>query len=66
MIPDTWDPTSREYIESREDEIVDNHAQYCSIVRTGFGKIKMIIGGEVDAGRFNSTHPSICSMSFPS
>ena len=32
------------------DQVVDNHAQYCSIVRTGFGKIKMIIGGEVDAG----------------
>lgn len=49
LIPDFWHPTSRDYIESREDQIVDNHAQYCSIVRTGFGKIKMILGGEVDA-----------------
>ncbi|KAI4148682.1 MAG: hypothetical protein LQ340_004990 [Diploschistes diacapsis] len=44
-----WDATSRDYIESREDQIVDNHAQYCSVVRTGMGAVKMIIGGEVDA-----------------
>ena len=50
LIPQAWYSTSREYIESREDQIVNNHAQYCSVVRTGYGKIKMIIGGEVDAG----------------
>lgn len=49
MVADFWDPTPRDYIESREDHIVDNHAQYCSVVRTGFNKIKMILGGEVDA-----------------
>lgn len=48
-----WDATSRDYIESREDQIVDNHAQYCSVVRTGMGAVKMIIGGEVDAGKIN-------------
>ncbi|RWQ92819.1 RAI1 like PD-XK nuclease-domain-containing protein [Paecilomyces variotii] len=44
-----WDPTPREEIEGRADQIVNNKAQYCSVVRTGIGKAKMIIGGEVDA-----------------
>lgn len=29
---------------------MNNHAQYCSIVKTGIGKTVMILGGEVDAG----------------
>lgn len=29
--------------------VVNNYAQYCSVVKTGIGKAKMIIGGEVDA-----------------
>ncbi|KAL8822154.1 MAG: hypothetical protein Q9191_007106, partial [Dirinaria sp. TL-2023a] len=49
LIPDTWAATTREYIENRENEVVNNHAQYCSIVKTGIGKARMIIGGEVDA-----------------
>src|SRR5271155_3417379 len=49
LLPQPWYQTTREYIETREDQIVSNYAQYCSVVRTGFGKIKMIIGGEVDA-----------------
>ncbi|KIV77244.1 hypothetical protein, variant 1 [Exophiala sideris] len=49
LLPEPWSNTSREYIESRENEIVSNYSQYCSIVRTGLGKIKMVIGGEVDA-----------------
>ena len=36
-------------IEAREAEVVNNHAQYCSIVRTGIGKTSMILAGEVDA-----------------
>ena len=52
LIPDTWAATSRETIENRENEAVNNHAQYCSVVKTGIGKTKMIIGGEVDAGEF--------------
>lgn len=31
--------------------IVNNHAQYCSVVKTGIGKAKMVLGGEVDAGK---------------
>ena len=49
LLPETWSSTSRTYIEGREDEIVSNYAQYCSIVRTGFGKTKLVIAGEVDA-----------------
>ncbi|KKY25543.1 putative protein rai1 [Phaeomoniella chlamydospora] len=49
LLSKPWDPSSRREIESREDEIVNNHAQYCSIVRTGLGKVKMVLGGEVDA-----------------
>ncbi|KAI4276732.1 MAG: hypothetical protein LQ337_002307 [Flavoplaca oasis] len=49
LIPTTWAETSRDYIESRESLVVDNHAQYCSVVRTGFGKSRLILAGEVDA-----------------
>ena len=31
--------------------VVTNHAQYCSVVKTGIGKARMVIGGEVDAGK---------------
>lgn len=44
-----WCFTDRTEVDSREDIQVSNYAQYCSIVRTGFGKSKMVIGGEVDA-----------------
>lgn len=53
MIPDIWDAVSREQIEERPNQVVNNKAQYCSVVRTGFGKTKLIIGGEVDAGTQN-------------
>lgn len=50
-MPDQWDPTSRDFIEGREEMTVNNYAQYCSVVKTGIGKAKMTIGGEVDAGK---------------
>ena len=31
--------------------VVNNNAQYCSVVRTGIGKTKLVIGGEVDASK---------------
>jgi len=49
LLPRPWSEVSRDYIESREEQVVSNYAQYCSIVRTGFGKTKLVIGGEVDA-----------------
>ncbi|KAK8066371.1 RAI1 like PD-XK nuclease-domain-containing protein [Apiospora hydei] len=48
-LPATWAETSREYIENRENEVVSNKAQYCSVVRTGIGKSILCLGGEVDA-----------------
>ncbi|KAH6892240.1 RAI1 like PD-XK nuclease-domain-containing protein [Thelonectria olida] len=48
-LPNTWAETSRDYIENRENEVVNNKAQYCSIVRTGIGKTTLCLGGEVDA-----------------
>lgn len=48
LMPNQWADTTREYIEGREELVVRNYAQYCSLVRTGFGKTKIIIGGEVD------------------
>lgn len=53
LLPDKWDATSREYIENREEMVVSNYAQYCSVVKTGIGKTKMIIGGEVDARKLS-------------
>ncbi|KAJ6024934.1 decapping endonuclease targeting mRNA [Penicillium herquei] len=44
-----WDPTPRDEIEARPDQVVNNSAQYCSVVKTGMGSVRMILGGEVDA-----------------
>ncbi|KAL1854779.1 decapping endonuclease targeting mRNA [Diaporthe australafricana] len=48
-LPAPWSQTSRDYIEGREEEVVNNKAQYCSVVRTGLGKTVLCLGGEVDA-----------------
>ncbi|KAK9468965.1 RAI1 like PD-XK nuclease-domain-containing protein [Lipomyces arxii] len=47
-IPHTWNECSRSEIESRQQQQVSNYAQYCSVVKTGIGKIKLVIAGEVD------------------
>lgn len=52
-LPAPWGETSREYIEGREQEVVNNKAQYCSVVRTGLGKTVLCLGGEVDAGKLS-------------
>ncbi|KAI9369789.1 RAI1 like PD-XK nuclease-domain-containing protein [Aspergillus egyptiacus] len=44
-----WDDTPRSEIEGREDLVVNNNSQYCSIARTGIGRSKLVLGGEVDA-----------------
>ncbi|BDD56468.1 decapping endonuclease targeting mRNA [Monascus purpureus] len=49
VLRDTWDATSREEIETRDQQVVNNNAQYCSVVRTGIGGVRIILGGEVDA-----------------
>lgn len=49
-LPTNWDDCPRELIENRDNEVVSNEAQFCSIVKTGFGDVRIVIGGEVDAG----------------
>ncbi|KAI0969801.1 RAI1 like PD-XK nuclease-domain-containing protein [Xylaria arbuscula] len=48
-LPRPWGEVSREYIEKRDEHVVSNKAQYCSVVRTGIGKTVLCLGGEVDA-----------------
>lgn len=52
-LPKTWGETPRDYIENRENEIVNNKEQYCSVVRTGIGSTVLCLGGEVDASTFS-------------
>jgi RAT1-interacting protein len=47
-LPRPWAECSREEIEDRDAQVVDTHAQYCSIVRTGIGNHTIVLGGEVD------------------
>ncbi|RPB13605.1 RAI1-domain-containing protein, partial [Morchella conica CCBAS932] len=56
-IPGNWDECPREVIEARDEEVVSNEAQFCSIVKTGFGDTRVVIGGEVDAV-WNSNPPT--------
>lgn len=56
LLPQPWNETSREYIENRENEVVSNYAQYCSVVQTGIGNSKLILGGEIDAGKNTTSH----------
>jgi RAT1-interacting protein len=48
MLPDTWDNTSRDFIDTRHEHVVDNHEQYVSVVETKIGNTTLILGGEVD------------------
>lgn len=48
MLPQPWATCSRDFIESREDHVVNNAAQYCCVVETGAGDIRVVLGGEVD------------------
>ncbi|KAE8388856.1 RAI1 like PD-XK nuclease-domain-containing protein [Aspergillus alliaceus] len=49
LLDKPWDPATREEIESRDELVVNNNTQYCSIVRTGIGQTRLLIAGEVDA-----------------
>lgn len=62
LIPDQWNSTPREFIESREEMVVNNHAQYCSVVRTGIGKARLVIGGEVDARKSSDSRKPLCAV----
>lgn len=56
-LPRPWGETPRDYIENRDNEIVNNKEQYCSVVRTGFGKTIVCLGGEVDASKLCTPPP---------
>ncbi|ODV98248.1 hypothetical protein PACTADRAFT_37484 [Pachysolen tannophilus NRRL Y-2460] len=43
-----WAQSTRKEIETRRKRKVNNIEQYCSVVKTGIGKVKYCIGGEVD------------------
>ncbi|KAI4258814.1 MAG: hypothetical protein LQ352_001025 [Teloschistes flavicans] len=61
LLPAPWAETSRDYIEGRETLTVNNHTQYCSVVKTGIGKSRLVLGGEVDA--LWDAKPPSCSTS---
>ncbi|KAH8881528.1 RAI1-like protein [Thozetella sp. PMI_491] len=48
-LPAPWSETDRDFIENRDQHVVNNKEQYCSVVRTGIGKTILCLGGEVDA-----------------
>lgn len=47
-VPKPLNEVSRATIEKRSKKIVNNVEQYCSVVRTGIGKTRIVLGGEVD------------------
>jgi RAT1-interacting protein len=47
-VPKPLSEVSRATIEKRNKKVVNNIEQYSSVVRTGIGKTKIILGGEVD------------------
>lgn len=47
-LPKPWADCSRSTIEKRNKKLVNNYEQYISVVRTGIGKVKLLLAGEVD------------------
>jgi RAT1-interacting protein len=47
-IPKPWSQCSRSLINKRNKQIVNNYEQYISVIRTGIGKVKMALAGEID------------------
>lgn len=47
-LPRPWAECTRTEIDSRDDEIVNNNVQYCSVARTSIGSTSLLLGGEVD------------------
>ncbi|KAH3684299.1 hypothetical protein WICPIJ_004739 [Wickerhamomyces pijperi] len=47
-VPKPLSEVSRATIDKRPKKVVNNIEQYCSVVRTGIGKTKIVLGGEVD------------------
>lgn len=47
-LPKPWADCSRLEIEKRNTRPVNNYEQFISVVRTGIGKVKLLLAGEVD------------------
>lgn len=47
-LPKPWADCSRELIEGRSKNTVNNYEQYISAARTGIGKVKILLAGEID------------------
>lgn len=47
-LPKPWAETPRLTIEKRNKKLVNNYEQYISVVKTGIGKAKVLLAGEVD------------------
>ncbi|OBA22355.1 RAI1-domain-containing protein [Metschnikowia bicuspidata var. bicuspidata NRRL YB-4993] len=47
-LPRPWAHTPRAAIEKRHKKVVSNYEQYISVVRTGVGRVKTLLAGEVD------------------
>ncbi|KAK7207791.1 putative Dhp1-interacting protein Din1 [Myxozyma melibiosi] len=50
-IPKPWGECTRDEIEKRTHKPVNNNVQYCSIIKSGLGSVRMIVGGEVDCAK---------------
>ena len=48
VLPRPWSQCSRNEIDARHNDLVNNNAQYCSVVRTSIGTTKLLLAGEVD------------------
>lgn len=47
-LPQPWAQCTRSSIEKRHKKVVNNYEQYISVVRSGIGKVKTLLAGEVD------------------
>lgn len=47
-LPKPWAQCSRSMIEKRDKKVVNNYEQYISVVKTGIGKVRTLLAGEVD------------------
>lgn len=47
-LPKPWGQCSRLQIDKRSKKVVNNYEQYISVVKTGIGKVKLLLAGEVD------------------
>lgn len=47
-LPKPWAQCTRKMVEGRRQAVVNNYEQYISVVKTGIGKVRTLLAGEVD------------------